>query len=130
MIPEGMTIEQEMAYWRNWTPEAHAVPVPDSLDKPKQAAVEPTQPPEYIRLRANGFLVSAEGEAECQLGLLSSVIIERDGARWHAYRIRWYPESGRLQTYKTLCKGTYQAAVRKACEMAEWMARKRKDDEK
>ncbi len=129
MIPEGMTVEQEMEYWRTWTPEAHAVTADDVQDQPGQAAPEAAESPEYARLRAAGFLVTQDGEAEYRIGALSSVIIERDGHQWHAYRIRWYAD-GRMQTYKTLYKGAYSVAVRKACEMADWVARKRKDDGK
>ncbi len=130
MLTDGMTVEQEMEYWRNWSPPTLA---DDSTPAASAVVTLPVvrsfaDTPEYTKLRQSGFTTWETGEAQAQIGKFSSVIIEQDANEWHTYRIRWH-EDGRLQTYKTLYKGPdYKAAVRKACEFMSWLKSRRESD--
>ncbi len=130
MIPDGITVEQEMEYWRNWRPSTttkDGSPAASAVvELPVVRSFADT--PEYTKLRQSGFTTWETNEAQAQIGKFSSVIIEQDTNEWHTYRIHWH-EDGRLQTYKTLYKGPdYKTAVRKACEFMSWLKTKRGSD--
>ena len=130
MLTDGMTVEQEMEYWRNWSPPTLAddsTPVASAVvELPVVRSFADT--PEYTKLRQSGFTTWEAGEAQAQIGKFSSVIIEQDADGWHTYRIRWH-EDGRLQTYKTLYKGPdYKTAVRKASEFTGWLKSKQESE--